>query len=345
MSLVFEILKYAGLSITGAMALFSLFFEATESVPGSARKRLTEPGKVALAVVVLSIVVSLSSGIASDVLDSQKARGQSEKQEELEREVKLGNQVFDSIELSFVFDGPINWQDPNFFSSRLAESLTGVYSTTTLAFADWQLTKLSGRVAPREERSILYLETRREVIKSFAEQNQPGLLNGLPRALEFYGDEKSLHGYHPPAILLFDQSVGQQFSDSAFNIKDNRLTFRTVLDKRYPEILGSTIDLAYRFAAPDSVLTGSKWYERRPSEVPFFATHIRSVELFLNHQLLGEIYRTNEAGLQVTPGSSEYDIEYNNYYTKLAQYRITRELLLKKYNPDMAEVSPLSFGK
>lgn len=334
------VLNYAGIAVTSAMALLSLFFKFTEEDSGSSRKRLTRPGRIALAITIFSIIVSIGSAIFKDIGDQQDRRKESAERDRLLREVKFGTQVFNTLELRCEFDEDLAWASEGFLSKRMSEYLSGDWNPTSkVVFAVWRMTKLRTQKPSHTGRQILFVETRSDVIRVFAEQNEPRLLSRLPPQIDLVGDDKNLRGYTPPAAIYFDRDEGPQFSEVSFQIGGHTLKFIVRTSKAYSEILGSTVTLAYRFHSPGFRQVGPSAFDKLPSERSYFEDHLESVKIYLNNQYVADLFERKTSPLEIKLGSSEWDLENNEFYGNVGSVQITRDLLMAKFDPDKLEAS------
>lgn len=345
METILSILKYVGLAITSLMAILSLFFEFTRVVRGSSQKRLTRPGKIALAIMLVSIVVSFAANITEDIANRRNALEQTAEQARLTREIKLSNHVFESIELHLAFDTSLDWQDKTFLSAALSEFLYGSWNMKTgLVYSHWSLNKLTQKQA--SHRTVLYVDTRPKHIRTFVEQNAPHLLRKPPTAVSFFTDEKGIKGYNSPAALYLDQFDGPQFSRVSFSVDTSPqeqvfyenerkgLIFSIHFSKRYAEILDSEITLNFGFTAPGFLKVGPTPFDRQPSTRPYIADHLKAIHLYLDGQDMGEVYRAQNATTEISSATSEWGIEHNEFGASLIRYRLTRATILSQFNPD-----------
>lgn len=340
------IAKYVGFLITSGMAVFSLFFEFTTTPKGSTRKTLTRPGWIALGVTTVSTLTALSAAVVADIRDTRAAKAQAAEQRRLVKEINLSNETLSQLELHVEFDEPIDWRNDNFLSVALSEELYGGWSSSTsLALADWVLNKLP--VKRRERREAQAVETRPAVIQEIVKQNQPHLLSNLPTEWLVLADEVYLKNYHPPSALYLDQSVGEQYSRVRFSvdysprdqyrypIRDKRrgLLFTVTFTKRFSEILNSRVNIAFRFRSPNFTQIGPSLFDRQPISEPFVLKHLKSLYLYLDGQLLAEIWRRPDSGRIVARPNSEWDIRNHSYFVRLLDYQLTRDVLLDHFDP------------
>ncbi|MEG1039973.1 MAG: hypothetical protein RSE94_08675 [Pseudomonas sp.] len=339
------IAKYVGLLITGGMAVFSLFFEFTTTAPGSTRKTLTTPGRIALAVTASSIVIGIGAAIVGDIRDARTQQTLAAEQRRLIKELNLSNETLSKLELHLEFDTAIDWRDKNFLSTALAEALYGSWTGKTSVFlADWVLSKQPEK--QRALREAMIVETRPDVIKKFVEQNQPDLLSDLPDELLLVTNGDRVKPYTPPSALYLDYPENQQ-STIRFNVDyspldhyrypstDTRkgLLFTISFTKSYSEILNSTVGIAYRFTSPGFTQTGPSPFDRKPVSEPFVLSHLKSINLYLDGQLLAEIWHRPASGKIAVRPNSVLDLKENSYYVRLVDYRITRDVLLDRFDP------------
>lgn len=346
MATLLVFLKYLGISVTGSMAVFSLFFEFTRTIEGTEGKRLTKHGRIALGITCLSIIITLLATISKDVLDNQVKKKEKIEKDRLFREVKLGSEVFETLEIRLVFDEQFDWLEDKFLAERLSEVLTGSWSRT----GSWRFTKKKSPVSNGWERRILFTEGRPENIRKFFEQNQPLPNSQLPPFIPLKGGEESIGEYKPQVVIYFDYLYYQKISPiSSISFKvpilsgyyypprDSGLTLSFLLQESFPysDLIGSRISLSYRFDAPDFITTGPSMFDRKPSERPFLADHLQSIGIFLNGQYISDIHNDQIPGLRNLRPNSVGDVHNNSYYVTLADYEFVRGDIVEHYDPDI----------
>ena len=164
-------LQYIGLLTTSAMAVYSLFFEFTQKIENSERKRLTRAGAVALTVICVGIVASVGSTVLKDMKDQAKGAKAEVERERLLTELRLASEVFKTLEVHLIFAKQIDWRAADFLAAADNELLYGSWADKSLSLASWRFTKAYGKRDADSKASVLYVERRPERLARFIDQN------------------------------------------------------------------------------------------------------------------------------------------------------------------------------
>lgn len=336
-----SILQYAGLIATTATAIVSLFYNFTEDVPQSSRKRLTKAGRYALALVIVSGVAGLGATVAKDVMDGQKETAAALDRLRQTQEIRLLSMTFDKIEIKLKLDGEMTWRDARFLSEAAQEEICGEWVHMNLPggiYAEWCLSKSFNKINSHSDKHIdaLYLETRSDKFAEIIRQNYPGVM--MPQQLALMGNLDDLKAYKSPNVLYFQNTYKNPASYIQFAVPDidaelkyenqkfDEVVFSISTRVSLAQILGSELRLGMTVFASDVANDGPSMWTRRPAHAPFLLQHLTAVDLYLNGHILKHVFDQKHGQLTFA-ATSQWDQEHNNFTTEIVKVTLDQELI------------------
>ena len=329
---------------TTAIAVFSLFYNFTEDVPQSQRKRLTRAGRYALALIVVSGIASLGATIAKDVMDSRTQAADGKERLRQTEEIRLLSTTFEKIEIKLQLDQPMSWRDKEFLSVATQEEICGAWhhlNKPNGIYADWCVSKSLDEMKTHglDKISILYVDTRKDVIAEFVRQNYPALSASLPNNLAFYGDLADIENYQSPNVLYFGHSNNNSAEDIRYNVPDtlaaikfedekfDEITFLIATRMSFSQIVGSQIRLAFSLTTADVRDEGTSMWERTPAHNPFVFQHLKSIDVYLNDHLVKQVFEhvNHDIKFQAT---SEWAQKHNSFTAPLFELTLSHDLIV-----------------
>jgi hypothetical protein len=343
LSVITSILQYAGLIATTAMAIFSLFYSFTEDVPLSQRKRLTRPGRYALALVIGSGAASLAATVAKDVTDSRKETEAAQERQKQIQEIRLLSVTFEKIEIRLQLDEAMSWRDVPFLSEAAQEEIYGGwvhFGVPNGIYANWCLSKSLNQINSRGEKNVdaLFIETRRDKIAELIDQNYPALNNSLPPQLALKGNLDSIKNYHSPNVLYFGSSYNDPASGIRFDVPDplaelkygtekfDEIVFAITTRISFAQIMGNDVRLGMTVVTSDVTNDGPSMWTRRPAHTPFLLQHLTAVDVYLDGRLLKHVFDRKHDELKFA-ATSQWDQEHNNFSTEIFKITLDHDLI------------------
>jgi hypothetical protein len=336
-----SILQYAALIATTATAIFSLFYNFTEDVPQSQRKRLTKAGRYALALAIGSGAAGLAATVAKDIMDGRKETAAALERLKQTTEIRLLSVTFDKIEIKLKLDGEMTWRDARFLSEAAQEEICGEWVHMNLPngiYADWCLSKSFNKINTHGDKHIdaLFLETRSDKFAEAIHQNYPGVT--VPQQLALMGTLDDLKGYKSPNVLYFQNTYKNPTSAIQFVVPDidaelkyenqkfDEMVFTISTRFSLAQILGSELRLNMTVFASDVTNDGPSMWTRRPAHTPYLLQHLTAVDVYLNGHLLKHVFDQKHGQLTFA-ASSQWDQEHNNFTTEIVKVTLDQELI------------------
>lgn len=341
-------LQYVGIATTGLLAVLSLFFKFVDD-ENPARRRLTVPGRWALATIIFSVGVSLVSTTIKEISEGRQQRAAQTENARLASELRLTTETFNTLALHLTFSQPLDWREADFLGPDRRQQIKGYWDDGDHAvLADWLLTK--DRTAPTtysgyKTWDMQFVETRKPEIEEFIRQNPEFAPLNLTD-IELVASPESTAPHTPELAMYFgydtfnDSSSRVDFDAASPRLRaryndEQGLTITLHTNIQYADLIGTKLALSYYFYASWTATTtdGLAMFEVKPSDLPLPLQRLLTVDVLLNGQ---QVARAYDAGKDKIKPSfhSQWDQQNDMFTADLVKdFTVTRAMLIQNYRP------------